>query len=211
MTTDIRQTWATPPDFFKWLDDQFHFDIDVCASKENAKCRMFITEHDDSFRTPWFQDLRNDPYPRLLLSAFCNPGFQSPLQWHQRAFQQCNLDGREYGMPMKHVRFACVLGVQWASQEWARFAFEKTLMIINLSPRIQYIAPPGVKQSSNNYESCVFVYSSLPPCPGNIQLVRWKHLGLEPSDPKPRRARKAKCDCRNHVNQVCDVCQKVKK
>lgn len=157
----------------------FHFDIDVCASAENAKCPLFITEEMDSFKTSWWNPkglecIGPDDY---LQSAFCNPGFASPLRWHKRAFEQCQ-DTADT------IRAACVLGVQWASQEWAEFAYNNTLMIIHLSPRIQYLAPPGVKQSSNNYESVVYVYSSLPACPGNVRYVRW--------DPKPRRARKAK-------------------
>lgn len=154
----------------------FHYDIDVCANNGNAKCPVFIDEQMDAFKTPWFAD----PYASRqapLRSAFCNPGFASPLRWHKRAFEQCQ-DTADT------IRAACVLGVQWASQEWAEFAYNNTLMIIHLSPRIQYLAPPGVKQSSNNYESVVYVYSSLPACPGNVRYVRW--------DPKPRRARKAK-------------------
>lgn len=175
--SDARQCWATPPDFFKWLDDMFHFDIDVCASAENAKCPAFITEEEDSFSRDWFYNPRGPmDGPKQFYTAFCNPGFAKPLAWHQRAFQQTQ--------NRLITRVACVLGVQWASQEWAEFAYNNTLMIIHLSPRIQYLAPPGVKQSSNNYESVVYVYSSLPACPGNVRYVRW--------DPKPRRARKAK-------------------
>lgn len=170
------QDWATPPAFFTFLDSQFHFDIDVCASAENAKCENYLTKEDDAFVEPWFTlDLGGDVEQNL--SAFCNPGFAEPLKWHKRAFEQCNPDNG-------YMRFACVLGIAGASQEWFEFAYNNTLMIIHLSPRVQYLAPPGVKQSSNNYESVVYVYSSLPACPGNIQYRRW--------DPTPRRKRKVK-------------------
>lgn len=35
-TTDL---WETPQDFFDKLNDEFCFDLDVCALPENAKCR----------------------------------------------------------------------------------------------------------------------------------------------------------------------------
>ena len=35
--------WATPQDFFDKLDAEFHFDLDVCASKENAKCKLYYS------------------------------------------------------------------------------------------------------------------------------------------------------------------------
>ena len=31
--------WATPQGFFDELDREFHFELDVCAAPENAKCR----------------------------------------------------------------------------------------------------------------------------------------------------------------------------
>lgn len=31
--------WATPHGFFDELDREFHFELDVCAAPENAKCR----------------------------------------------------------------------------------------------------------------------------------------------------------------------------
>lgn len=34
----------TPPELFKELDERFHFDLDGCASHENALCRLYFTE-----------------------------------------------------------------------------------------------------------------------------------------------------------------------
>ena len=33
--------WSTPQRVFDKLDSEFHFDIDVCADADNAKCRMW--------------------------------------------------------------------------------------------------------------------------------------------------------------------------
>ena len=38
---------ATPQDFFDRLDAEFGFDLDVCASPENAKCTIYFTKEDD--------------------------------------------------------------------------------------------------------------------------------------------------------------------
>lgn len=37
------EVWETPQDLFNMLDDEFHFDIDVCATSENAKCSKFFS------------------------------------------------------------------------------------------------------------------------------------------------------------------------
>ena len=39
--------WATPQDFFDKLNLQYGFELDVCATVENAKCAKFFTETDD--------------------------------------------------------------------------------------------------------------------------------------------------------------------
>src|SRR5579863_2647091 len=35
--------WATPPEIFGPLNDEFHFDLDVCAQPWNAKCERYFT------------------------------------------------------------------------------------------------------------------------------------------------------------------------
>ena len=36
--------WETPPDLFATLDEVYEFDIDVCATPENAKCQRPAVE-----------------------------------------------------------------------------------------------------------------------------------------------------------------------
>lgn len=45
--------WETPQDFFNCLNDEFHFDIDVCALPENAKCQKYYTPEMDGLSQPW--------------------------------------------------------------------------------------------------------------------------------------------------------------
>jgi phage N-6-adenine-methyltransferase len=39
---DVRET---PPELFAQLDDEFNFNLDVCATPQNAKVQQFYTEH----------------------------------------------------------------------------------------------------------------------------------------------------------------------
>jgi len=45
--------WATPQSLFAELDKTFHFTLDVCASKENAKCTKFYTKEQDGLKQDW--------------------------------------------------------------------------------------------------------------------------------------------------------------
>lgn len=63
---------ATPVEFFKKLDEEFHFDLDVCASKENAKCPDYYG-HDrgtNGLEAPWHEHAdvvwMNPPYGRQI-------------------------------------------------------------------------------------------------------------------------------------------------
>src|ERR1041385_5497086 len=59
--------WATPQDFFDELDKEFHFEIDVCATKENAKCKKFYTKEDDGLSYGWSGRVWcNPPYGREI-------------------------------------------------------------------------------------------------------------------------------------------------
>ena len=48
-----KDDWETPQDLFDKLNAEFNFDIDVCASKENAKCERYYSEEDDALSKEW--------------------------------------------------------------------------------------------------------------------------------------------------------------
>ena len=45
--------WSTPIDFFKKLDDEFHFTLDPCADESNHKCEKYFTKEDDGLSKNW--------------------------------------------------------------------------------------------------------------------------------------------------------------
>ena len=45
--------WETPIAFYNKLDEKYHFTLDVCATKENAKCQKFFTREDDGLAKEW--------------------------------------------------------------------------------------------------------------------------------------------------------------
>lgn len=58
MNTDVMfssrtDMWETPAAFFRALDAEFHFTVDVCAVPENAKCKVFYTPEQDGLVQNW--------------------------------------------------------------------------------------------------------------------------------------------------------------
>lgn len=70
--------WATPDSFFADLNAHFGpFDLDPCATPENAKCPKFFTKDDDGLSMPWQG------------RVFCNPPYGREIpKWVEKAYQE---------------------------------------------------------------------------------------------------------------------------
>ena len=61
----------TPQYVFNYLDRKYHFDLDVCSTHENAKCKNHYTKEDDGLKQPWFGVVfMNPPYNRLVIGLW---------------------------------------------------------------------------------------------------------------------------------------------
>lgn len=45
--------WSTPQELFDRYNDIYHFDTDVCAVAENAKCKNYYTPEMDGLKQEW--------------------------------------------------------------------------------------------------------------------------------------------------------------
>lgn len=62
-----KEEWETPQELFDRLNNEFHFDLDVCAISENSKCKKYYTPSDDALRQPWIGCVWcNPPYGRKI-------------------------------------------------------------------------------------------------------------------------------------------------
>ena len=60
--------WATPDDFFDMIVEKYGpFDVDVCASPDNAKCSVYYTKEQDGLKQMWSGKCwMNPPYGREI-------------------------------------------------------------------------------------------------------------------------------------------------
>lgn len=59
--------WETPQDLFEKYDAIYHFETDVCAFPENAKCKRFFTPEMDGLKQEWSGVCWcNPPYGRQI-------------------------------------------------------------------------------------------------------------------------------------------------
>jgi|WetSurMetagenome_2_1015567.scaffolds.fasta_scaffold12685_5 phage N-6-adenine-methyltransferase len=67
--------WATPKYLFDWLNQQYHFDLDPCATHKNHTCNRYFTKEDDGMKRDWsfYADavFMNPPYGNS--ESICKP------------------------------------------------------------------------------------------------------------------------------------------
>jgi phage N-6-adenine-methyltransferase len=65
--SSVTDLWSTPQSFFDAYDAKYHFDLDVCATEDNAKCPLYFTEKQNGLLQPWFGHCwMNPPYGRTI-------------------------------------------------------------------------------------------------------------------------------------------------
>ena len=69
--------WATPQEVFDCLDEEFNFNLDPCATKNNHKCGKWYSREDDGLSKSWGG-----------YRVFCNPPYSEIAKWVEKAHDE---------------------------------------------------------------------------------------------------------------------------
>lgn len=69
--------WETPQKIFDELNEEFHFNLDPCATDDNHKCDVYYTKKDDGLVQNWGG-----------ASVFCNPPYSDISRWVEKCFYE---------------------------------------------------------------------------------------------------------------------------
>ncbi len=72
--------WATPQDFFDKLNNEFKFQLDVCADENNHKCARFFTKEQDGLLQEWGG-----------ARVWCNPPYGRGVEEWVKKCSKCEL------------------------------------------------------------------------------------------------------------------------
>lgn len=66
MFSSKSEVWSTPQDFYDKYNAKYHFNLEPCATSENAKCEEYYTEEDNGLIQNWggYRVFCNPPYGR---------------------------------------------------------------------------------------------------------------------------------------------------
>ena len=73
-------TWETPQDLFDKLNHKYNFTLDVCATKDNAKCERFYSPEIDGLKQTWIgMCWMNPPYEKGVQSKWIEKAYNESL------------------------------------------------------------------------------------------------------------------------------------
>jgi phage N-6-adenine-methyltransferase len=80
MFTSVTDEWETPREFFDAVNAIYHFDLDVCATHANTKCKQYFTKAEDGLTQTWCGVCwMNPPYGREI-SLWVRKAYESSLE-----------------------------------------------------------------------------------------------------------------------------------
>jgi phage N-6-adenine-methyltransferase len=129
--SSCRQDWETPFDLFQLLDLEFGFDLDVCATKANAKCPVYFSPDQDSLKQLWRGTCwMNPPYGRMI------------ARWMAKA----------YLSSLAGATVVCLVPARTDTQWWHEFAMRGEIRF--LEGRLKF----GGQDNSAPFPSAIVVF-----------------------------------------------------
>lgn len=126
--TDLHET---PKEFFDKLNEEFHFEIDVCALPSNAKCQKYFTPEQNGLEQDWKGICwMNPPYGREI------------GKWMKKAYES-SLSG---------ATVVCLVPSRTDTQWWHNYAMKGEIRFIK--GRLKF----GGAKNSAPFPSAVVIF-----------------------------------------------------
>lgn len=125
-------TWETPFELFRRLDDEFGFELDVCALPETAKCARYFTPTDDGLAQSWDGRVcwMNPPYGRAI------------SDWMRKAYEESLLGST----------VVCLVPARTDTEWWHQYAMRGEIRY--LRGRVRF----GEATSSAPFPSAIVIF-----------------------------------------------------
>jgi phage N-6-adenine-methyltransferase len=162
-------TWGTPPAFFGKVDNVFGFNLDVCATEDNAKTERFISPEENAFVVDW--NIFGD---RTV--AWMNPPYGRGEKQCVESYEKCKKKKcreRGYHMPedipgvsdwvhrasyqaLEHGITLVSLIPARTETEWFQTVFTRASLICFVRQRLRFV---GAAKDTAPFPSVVAVFS----------------------------------------------------
>lgn len=129
--TSKTDMWETPQSVFDNLNEEFAFDLDVCAVESNKKCEKYFSPEQDGLKQDW-QGVcwMNPPYGRAIGA------------WVQKAFE-ASLNG---------ATVVCLLPARTDTQWWHEYCMQGEIRLFK--GRLKF----GGSKNSAPFPSAIVIF-----------------------------------------------------
>lgn len=129
------EEWGTPQHLFDQLDNEFNFELDVCANHENHKCERYFTKTDDGLAQDWTGTCwMNPPYGRAI------------KLWMRKAYESST----------GGATVVCLVPARTDTAWWHEYAMQGEIRF--LRGRLKFTTSGGGEQGSAPFPSAIVVF-----------------------------------------------------
>jgi site-specific DNA-methyltransferase (adenine-specific) len=103
MTSSKDMTWATPQEWYDYLNLEFKFTLDPCCTEKTAKCKKYFTPAEDGLCQSWAEE-----------RVFMNPPYGREIpKWMKKAYEEAKDNG---------ALVVCLVPARVETEWWHRYA-----------------------------------------------------------------------------------------
>ena len=135
--TSLSQVWETPKNLYNILDNIFHFNYDLAASKENTKHSNFFSIENSALESSW----------KDVHTGFLNPPFSLQDDFINKAY-------KEY--LQNNVTTVALIPSRTETKRWQNIIFPHSRHIIFLKGRLKF----SETNNSAPFPSAIIVFSN---------------------------------------------------
>ena len=146
-----KDLWQTPKYIFDALDNEFHFEMDVCATEKNALCFHYFTEENSALTNQWRTG-----------NSFLNPPYSQTALFLERAAQQAQKN---------NITVVALVNAN-TDTKWFAEAVITANEVRLLTGRISFIKPEGTKGKGQNPKGqCLIIWRGNCKTPCQITMI----------------------------------------
>ncbi len=141
--------WSTPQEFFDTLNQEFSFDLDVCAEEWNHKCPRYFSPVEDGLAQAWAG------------TCWMNPPYGKEIsQWVEKAYREC----------LQGATVVCLVPARTETAWFQDFCLKGEVRFVR--GRIHYTDPEG-RSGRPRFGNAVVIFR-----PGEIEPIVEEQLDL---------------------------------
>jgi len=150
MFSSKSEEWETPQELYNYLNLDYRFTLDPCATPENAKCEKFFTREDDGLNKSWEGE-----------KVFMNPPYGRDIKkWVKKAYEE--------GQKPETV-VACLIPSRTDTKYWHEYCM-KAWKIHFVKGRLKF-TNNNIGNNSAPFPSAVIIFKNTAGCGGAHGIV----------------------------------------